>query len=236
MCCTIANFPVVEFKLGRRKRTGTTRNWLYRKKEYFSKMWKKDGSRLLRSIEKNCGMSFPNKARGEGIRVYFYKQRRDDPVRDMEVNEPLRLNLYLQKSDTWIGIKRVLIRGLLRSLIWQKYCFEFRIKEPTIFEDILAEELVTSIVECRVLRRKPTKKTCTEALNYAINETIHRLSRSNPQKKLIDTMFEFFEGYKHRIKNKEYNILKEKQILLTKLLKLLPETFDSDYFLYYLEE
>ena len=65
---------------------------------------------------------------------------------DAEKN-PLEINLFLAKNDNTNSMKETLVNMLTHSFIQQKYQFHFRIREQTLFEDILADEFVASLKE-----------------------------------------------------------------------------------------
>ncbi len=150
---------VVNFQVSKRRMPKMTREWLIRKKDYFQRMWETKGSAYVRSIEKNCGMNFPNKTRREGMTVFLYCRKRDDPLGDMIETKPLLLNVYVRKSETWKDIKGTLIHEIIHCLVWQKYYFDYRTKNPTFFADIFADELITSVIE-RIVLGKKSRKEC----------------------------------------------------------------------------
>jgi hypothetical protein len=112
------DYPGITFKLSRRKTSKADRIWLTQKKDQFSKKWKAEGVRILRKVEKNCGLAFSNKAKKEGMEVYLHKWRREDEdyLGNMTETEPLKLNIYLKKRTTWRSVKSTLtIDRSLRS-------------------------------------------------------------------------------------------------------------------------
>ena len=110
--------------------------------------------------------------------------------------------------------------------MWQKSYFDLRTGKATFFADVFADELVTSVVECLVLGRKPGYGTCNQAVDYALEETLARLSVTDRREKLVKALMVFFEDYRLRIKRKESNILKEREKVLGRLPSLLPEAID----------
>lgn len=215
--------PDVTFRLGRRKTSKNERAWLERKKQQFSDKWDdKEGKSLLKNIQRKCRLNFPKKAVEEGIGVYLYKRRREDGsyLGYMEPTRPLRVNIYLRRSSTWRTVKSTLIHELIHAIIWQNYYFDYRRRNPTLFEDYFADELITCIVEQIVLGKKPSRKICREALNYAISETKFRFKHED-LRKLTKALVEFAEDYKRRVKRSD--ILNERKRLL-KLPSPLPET------------
>jgi len=219
-------YPRIVFRLGRRKTPKSSRVWLARKRDNFSRKWQRNGSNILRNIERNCGLHFPKKAVEEGIEVYLYKWRREDGdyLGDMKETEPLRLNIYLKKRSTWRTVKSTLIHELVHCIMWQTYYFDYRRRNPTLFEDYFADEMITCIVEHIVLGRKPSRKICREAFDYALSETKLRLARVEHPQKLARSLIEFTRSYKSRIRSRKSSILEERPRLLRELPSPLPET------------
>lgn len=141
----------------------------------------------------------------------------------MAETEPLKLNIYLKKRSTWKTVKSTLIHELIHCLMWQTYYFDFRRRNPTLFEDFLADELITCIVEQLTLGRNPNRKICREAFDYALGETDLRLKRIQHSKRLTKSLVEFVKGYSSRIRRRGSDILKERQRLLKELPSPLPE-------------
>jgi hypothetical protein len=221
-----ADYPRIVFKLGRRKTPKSSRVWLERKKLQFSKRWQKDGQRILRSLTTICRLEFPRKAVQDGIEVSLYKWRRKDGnyLGDMVETEPLKLNVYLKKRSTWKTVKSTLIHELIHCIMWQTYYYDYRRRNPTLFEDYFADELITCIVETAVLGKKTSRKICREALNYALSESKLRLARVEHTRKLTKSLVEFARSYKSRMRSRKSDILKERARLLRELPSPLPDS------------
>jgi hypothetical protein len=216
--------PDLMFKLTRRRLPPATKNWLEEKQKYLSRTWTKKGYPILRGVERNCGFGFPARTISEGMTVYLHRRGKNDSLGDMEETKPLLFNIYLRKSDTWGNIKPTLIHELIHCLMWQKFYFDFRTRTPTLFADIFADELLASVVECLVLGRKPGPRTCKDAIEYALDEAIDRLSKTDKRQKLAAALVKFTREYKRKIKHRESNIIKEREEVLKKLPSLLPES------------
>ena len=219
----IVNLPKVTYKIGRGT-SKTDREWLNKKKDSIAKLWQKSGSKVLSKIEESCGEGFTNTSRKEGITINLFKRGSQNPAGKIEEENPLSIDLYLLKSDTNSAIKENLVHMLTRSLICQNYQFHFRMRELTLFEDILADELLASVVTYMVLGRKLGRKNCEKALNSAIEETVNRLSQKGPRNKLLDEMCGFTKEYIGKIRKNKTDILTQRESLVSKLLCLLPET------------
>lgn len=220
-------FPLLNFKTSRRHVPSTTRKWLVEKTMYLEAMWQKKGPKIMRNMEKQCGFGFPAKTLQRGLVVYVHKRRKDENLGDMEETKPFQFNLYVTKSETWRDVKGTLVHELLHCLMWQKFYFDSRMGKPTFFADIFADELVTSVVECMVLGRKPGKKACREAVDYALDEAIVRLSRTDRREKLVLSLVEFFAEYPRRVRRRGSNVLKEREKVMNRLPSLLPEAIDG---------
>jgi len=85
---------------------------------------------------------------------------------------------------------------------------------------------MVSVVEYLVMGRKPGYATCNDAIDYALEEAVDRLSRTDRRGILVKALMEFFKEYQSKMKRKESNILKERENVLIRLPSLLPETID----------
>lgn len=217
----INDFPSVTFKIGNGE-TKDDRVWLKKKKEYFEKVWSKSGSKILRKIEDACGDTFTNTSKRDGIVILLHKKTPKSRNSSLPEDNPLEISLYLSKNDTTSSMKEILVRMLVHSFIYQQYEFHFRIREQTLFEDILADEFVTSMISFRVLGRKLGRANCTKALEEAVDETVYRLSQKATQSKLVDLMWGFFQEYLGKTRKQKIDILEEREELIAKLLKFLP--------------
>lgn len=223
----INDFPSVAFKIGNGE-TKDDRVWLKKKKEYFEKVWSKSGSKILRKIEDACGDTFTNTSKRDGIVILLHKKTPKSRNSSLPEDNPLEINLFLSKNDTTSSMKELLVRMMVHSFIYQQYEFHFRMREQTLFEDILADEFVTSMISFRVLGRKLGRASCTKALEDAVDETVYRLSQKVTQSKLVDLMCGFFQEYLGKTKNQKVDILEEREELISKLLKFLPKTVNVD--------
>jgi len=163
----------------------------------------------------------------KGILVLLYKKTPQTRYGQLKENNPLEINLYLSKTDNSSVAKELLIRMLVHSFIWQQYEYRFRNREQTLFEDILADEYITSAVTFRVLGRKLGRVNCAKALEQAIEETVYRLSQKQAQNKLVDLIYNFFQEENPKTK-KTLNILEHREELVLKLLTFLPKTIETE--------
>jgi len=218
----IDDFPLVTFKIG----NGETKNdrvWLKKKKEYFEKIWQKSGKKILCKIEDCCGETFTNTSKQKGILVELHKKTPKNNNGFLKEDKPLEISLFLSKNDNTSSMKELLVRMLTHSFIQQQYEFHFRMREQTLFEDILADEFVTSMVSFMVLGRKLGRPNCAKALDQAIKETVYRLSQKTTRNKLVNVMYDFFQEYPEKIKKRETDIIANREELISKLLEFLPK-------------
>jgi hypothetical protein len=194
------------------------------KRNQLFKKWQADGVNILKAVEKNCGLAFPKKAIEEGIEVHLHKWRIEDGdyVGDVTETEPLKLNIYLKKRSDWKSVKSTLTHELIHCIMWQTYYFDFR-RNPTLFEDYFADELITCIVEQLALGRKLNRTVCREAFDYALSETNLRLARVEHSRKMTKSLMDFAASYRSRIKGRKSDILGERRRLLQELPSPLPE-------------
>lgn len=223
----IEDLPQVAFKIGKGE-TKSDREWLKKKKEYFEKIWVKIGPKILSKIEEACGERFTNTAKQEGILILLHKKTAKSQYGFLNESNPLEVNVFWAKNDTFNSMKSVLIRMLAHSFIQQQYEFHFRIKEQTLFEDILADEFVTSMVSLMVLGRKLGRANCAKALDEAIEETVYRLSQKTARNKLVDMMYVFYQAHSGKTKNRKTDILANREELISKLLEFMPKNNNMD--------
>ena len=191
----IGDSPHVTFKLGTGE-SKSDREMLKKKKDQYEKNWCKTGAKVLKKIEYLCGDSFPKKATQDGITVILHKKTPKSQV-NAYLNEqtPLEIHLYLNRNDKTATMKELLIRMLTQSFIHQHYEFHFRIREQTLFEDILADELVTSKISFMVIGRKLGRANCAKALDEAVEQTIYRLSQKSSARQANGVHLLFFSGF-----------------------------------------
>jgi len=159
--------------------------------------------------------------------VLLYKKTPQTRHGQLKESNPLEISLYLSKTDNSSVAKELLIRMLVHSFIWQQYEYRFRNREQTLFEDILADEYITSAVTFMVLGRKLGRANCAKALEQAIEETVYRLSQKQAQTKLVDLIYNFFQEENPKTK-KTPNILEHREELVLKLLTFLPKTIETE--------
>ncbi len=222
-CVAIDDFPFVSFRIGNGQ-TKSDRDWLKKKKEYYEKLWTKNGLNMLRKIEDFCGDTFTSTSKQDGILILLHKKTPKNRSGVLKEDNPLEISLFLTKNDTANSMKELLARMLVHSFIQQQYEFHFRNREQTLFEDILADEYVTSMVSFMVLGRKLGRANCATALDHAIEETVYRLSQKTARSKLVDMLYSFFKEYPDKIKNEKTDILAKREELISKLLEFLPKT------------
>lgn len=162
-------------------------------------------------------------AKQEGIIVILHKKMLDNQLEGILADDnPIEINLFLVKSDSPDTLKTLLVRMLVYSFVQQQYEFHFRMREQTLFEDILADELVAAKAGLIVMGRKLGRANCAKALEQAIQQTVHRLSKKQAQNALIDMAYNYFQEYPANKKQK-VDILASREELIAKLLELLPK-------------
>lgn len=146
----------------------------------------------------------------------------------LKEDNPIEINLFLTKNDNIPYMKELLVRLLTHSFIEQMYEFHFRIREQTLFEDILADECLTAVVSLMVQGKKLGRANCVKALDQAIAETVFRLSQKAPREKLVDLVYGFFQEYPDKIKNQKIDILENREEFIAQLLRFLPKNVNLD--------
>jgi hypothetical protein len=220
----IDDYPLVTFKLGTGE-TKSDREWLKKKKEYYEKEWAKDGQKVLKKIADSCGYTFPDASKHEGHIVILHKKPPVCQIIGVISDEnPLEVNLYIAKNDTQDTLKELLIRMLVSSFIQQQYEFHFRMREQTLFEDILADELLAFKVSFAITGRKLSRSICVEALDQAVAQTVYRLSQKAPRNKLVELLYGYFQENPIKAKREERDVLAVREELVAKLLEFLPKS------------
>jgi hypothetical protein len=141
---------------------------------------------------------------------------------------PLEISLFLAKGDNADLMRELLVRMLAQSFIAQQYEFHFRMREQTLFEDILADEFAASMVGYMVLGRKLSRANCAEALDQAVEHTVYRLSQKAPRGKLVDMLYNYFLESPSKTKKQQKDILATREELVSKLLEFLPRSVDQE--------
>ncbi|MEM3040856.1 MAG: hypothetical protein QXG97_02360 [Nitrososphaerota archaeon] len=170
-----ARLPKIEFHVHDPKNKYP---WLSKKRDYLALRWEKEGQRLLNRIVNICGLRFPNEIRSSGIKVIlqaYSEGRRDDSCGFMFPNSPARIYLYIKRGDSYNTIKPALCHEIIHCLVWSCELYDKRRKEPTLFEDFFADELITTLLEELVIKGTPKKVDVEWALDYARREAYQRL-------------------------------------------------------------
>jgi hypothetical protein len=223
----IDDYPLVTFKLGTGE-TKSDREWLKKKKETYEKEWSKTGQKILKKIEECCGNTFTDTSKEDGITVVLHKKTDTQTAGMLNEANPLEISLFLSKSDKEDLLKELLVRMLAQSFIAQQYEFHFRMREQTLFEDILADEFAASMVCYMVLGRKLSRGNCAEALDQAVEHTVHRLRQKTPRGKLVDLLYSYLQ--ENPSKPKKQDILETREKLVAKLLEFLPKSVSIDQY------
>ena len=179
----IHDFPPVTFKIGTGE-TKSDREWLKKKKEYYEHIWNKNSLKILQKIEELGGDTFPKKTKREGITILLHKRTPKYQISGfLKDGFPLEVHLFLSKNENTASLKELLIRMLVQSFIHQHCEFHFRLREQTLFEDILADELVTSKISFMVMGKRLGRANCAKAVDQAVEQTVYRLSQKSARDK-----------------------------------------------------
>lgn len=99
-------------------------------------------------------------------------------------------------------------------------------RDQTLFEDILADELLSLKVSLAITGRKLGRSTCAEALDQAVAQTVYRLSQKTARNKLVELLHGHFEDTPIKAKRGERDVLAVREELVAKLLDFLPKSVD----------
>lgn len=215
------------FKLG----TGVVksdREWLKKKKELLEKDWNKIGSKVIRKIEDSCGCVFPEIVRQEGIKVLLNRRLEDNRLDGLLSDDnPLEIHLFVARTDSINTLKMLLTRMLVYSFIQQQYEFHFRMREQTLFEDFLADQLLAAKVGLIVMGKKLSRAHCVKAVQQAIEQTVYQLSKKKAQNILSQLVYDFLQECPAKSRQK-VDILTSREELIDKLLELLPRAANPE--------
>jgi hypothetical protein len=208
--------------------------WLIHKKTLFEEKWNRrnDGARLLRKVVKTCNLSFPRRIVDSGIKVTIIKhstRAHGDSLGATSPTEPNRISMYVRKRDTYLNLKSTLCHEIIHSLMWSKYYYDNRRKPVSFFADVFADELVTTLLEEKIVKGKPKRIDFEWALDNACVETSARLKnlkRTRDYEELLDTLGDFFRQLQKSIRRGS-DILKERERALREILSPGPSTIEK---------
>lgn len=227
----MTDIPEISFKAYRRN---TAPVWLIKKRDYLERKWNdnEDGKKLIEKIMRTCNLRFPKRVLDEGIDVVMKKHSRKkygNILGSILPTRPTRIQLFVKKKDRYPNLKSTLCHELIHSLMWTKYYFDERRKAVSLFADLFADELVTTMLEELIVKGKMSKIDFEWTLDYAREETIFRLKnlrRMKGYKRLLDELKAYLREYKKAIR-KGKDALQERERILQYIPSPLPPILDE---------
>jgi len=134
---------------------------------------------------------------------------------------PNKITLYVKKRTRYLDLKLTLCHELIHSLCWCNTTYDKRRTATSFFADVFADELLATMLEHYIVKRKLTKEDYEWALDYARSETCEKLKnlkKSACYKDFIDELYVFFSDYKKDIKKGKTNVLLERQRMLRDIM------------------
>jgi hypothetical protein len=128
---------------------------------------------------KNCNLSFPSHVLQTGINVALKKfspRKYGNILGLVYPNNPTKITLFVKKKDMYRPtLKSTLCHELIHSLIWSNHKFDQRRTGASLFADIFADELLTTMLEELIIKGVMGKVDFKWAFDYASQETFNRL-------------------------------------------------------------
>ena len=196
--------------------------WLSKKRDFLEKKWQtnNDGLALMKRLTASCKLSFPKKV--ESIEVTLEPYYRCGGLLGFtSMDSPSRITLYVKKRTRYLDLKLTLCHELIHSLCWCNTTYDGRRTATSFFADVFADELLTTMLEHHIVKRKLSKEDYEWALDYARSvtcEKLKNLKKSKNYEDFIDELNVFFTDYKKDIKNGKTNILLERQRMLRDIM------------------
>lgn len=211
----LSSLPEVSFKVYHRDEVY---GWLIKKKDYIKERWNRnrDGIKLMKKIKKTCRLDFPVKILNTGLSVVirnYSRKKHGGLLGSVSPRSPRLITLFVKKKDKYTNLKSTLCHELIHSLMWSNTLYDQRRTAVSLFADIFADELLTTLLEQLILKGEFSKVDFEWALDYARKETstrLRNLKREKDYKKIIDELEIYLKDYKRAIRQGS-NALKERQ-------------------------
>jgi len=210
---------------------GKVPDWLLKKKKYLETKWNanKDGIRLIKKIMRTCNLTFPSPVLNRGINVITKKyslKKHGDILGFVSPTKPTKITIFVKEKDRYYPtLKSTLCHELIHSLMWTSYYFDQRRTIASLFADIFADELLTTMLEESIIKGKMSKIDFEWAFDYASQETYNRLKNlkktKEDYKKILDELKAYLREYKRAIKRGSH-ALRERQRALRDICSPLP--------------
>jgi hypothetical protein len=215
-------------------RPNSAPEWLIKKKSYLEKKWNnnRDGKKLVRKIIKTCNLPFSKTVLDSGINVtlkQYSHKKYGGLLGSVLPTSPRRITLFVKKKDRYSDLKATLCHELIHSLMWSTYYFDNRRTAASLFADIFADELLTTMLEELIIQGQLDKVDFAWAFDYARKETYYRLKnlkREKDYRKILGELKTYLRDYRKAIREGS-NALKERQRALRDILSPLPLVLDE---------
>lgn len=223
--------PEICFKVYRR---GNPPDWLIAKRNYLEGKWNEnqDGKKLIEKIMKTCNLSFPGEILDDGIDVVLEKYSRKkhgNILGSVFPTSPTRIHLFLKKEHSYSDFKSTLCHELIHSLMWARYYLDGRRRIASLFADIFADELITTILEEFIIKGRMSEIDFASALDYAREEAYVRLKnlkRMEGYDRLLGELKIYFKEYRRAIREGK-DVLQERERMLQFISSPLPLSLDE---------
>lgn len=124
-------------------------------------------------------MSFPSPVLQSGINVALKKYSPGKYGNILGVVSPTRpteITVFVKKKDRYRQtLKSTLCHELIHSLLWSSHKFDQRRAAVSLFADIFADELLTTMLEELIIKGTMNRVDFKWAFEYASQETYSRL-------------------------------------------------------------
>ena len=223
--------PKISFKVYRHQ---SAPDWLIKKGCTLEMKWnhKKDGEKLIKKIMRTCNLTFPQYVLDDGIDVVLKKYSRKkhgNIVGSILPTKPTRIQIFVKKKDRYPTLKSTLCHELIHSLMWAKYYGDKRRRAISLFGDLFADELLTTMLEELIMKRKMNDVDFEYAFDYAREETyiqLKNLKRTKRYNELLEELKAYLKEYKKAIREGK-DALKERKRILQDISSPLPLVLDE---------
>lgn len=223
--------PEICFKVYRRDNPP---DWLIVKRNYLERKWNenKDGKKLIEKIMKTCNLSFPRDILDNGIDVILkkYSRRKHGKILGFVLpTKPTRIYVFVKKKYRYSDFKPTLCHELIHSLMWARYYLDGRRKIASLFADIFADELITTILEEFIIKGKMSDIDFGSALDYAREEAyvwLKNLKRMEGYDRLLDELKTYLKEYRRAIREGK-DVLQERERMLQFISSPLPLSLEE---------
>ena len=207
-------YPEITFSIKTRFR----KPWLEKKRQFIEKKWNSnnDGRALLKKITLVCHLPFPKSINSINVSLEPYHGNGGLLGLTDAFGKPNEITLFVKKRHRYSNVKSTLCHELIHSLCWCNTKHDQRRTVTSYFADMFADELLTTLLETYIIKRKMTRTDYEWALDYArdgICRNLKNLKLSNNYQHVVGELEAYLKCYKKEIGNGSNLLLQRQQIV-----------------------